>query len=165
VRFILHSSAKTMLKISLQRVEEVYPALKHDKSCTILVNACEVASIKTEPGTDIDIKVEEFPEAISFPEIKTEPVENQTDLLNSEPGSSNQIHVTSLVDGNEVTGLDAESVSDVSEVANQETTTFPAIKTQPNRSGVPVVSVMHIYYKLYPDLPSPIAVCPCETKI
>jgi len=92
-------------------------------------------------------------------------LQNRTDLLNSEPGSSKEIHVTTTVDGNEVTGLVAERVLDVSEVADQEKTTIPAIKTQPNISGVPVVSVMHIYYKLYPDLPSPMAVCPCETKI
>jgi len=44
----------------------------YESSCN---DACEVASIKTEPGTDIKIKVEEFPEPISFPKIKTEPDE------------------------------------------------------------------------------------------
>jgi hypothetical protein len=34
-----------------------------------------VISIKTEEGTDIEIKVEEIPEPISFPEIKAEPDE------------------------------------------------------------------------------------------
>jgi hypothetical protein len=38
-------------------------------------DACELASIKTEEGTGIGIKVEEIPEAISFPEIKAEPDE------------------------------------------------------------------------------------------
>ena len=37
-------------------------------------DACQV-NIKTEPGTDIEIKVEEFPEPISFPKIKAEPDE------------------------------------------------------------------------------------------
>jgi len=68
-------------------------------------------------------------------------LQNRTDLLNSEPGSSKEIHVTTTVDGNEVTGLVAERVLDVSEVADQEKT-IPAIKTQPNISGVPVVSVI-----------------------
>ena len=38
-------------------------------------DTCEVISIKTEPGTDIQIKVEENPEPISFPPIKAEPEE------------------------------------------------------------------------------------------
>jgi hypothetical protein len=38
-------------------------------------DACEVISIKSEPGTGIEIKVEEIPEPISFPEIKAEPEE------------------------------------------------------------------------------------------
>jgi hypothetical protein len=28
-----------------------------------------------------------------------------------------------------------------------------------------VVNVTHISYRLYPELPDPISVCPCETKI
>ena len=49
-------------------------------SCSgICVSPCndayEVISIKTEEGTDIEIKVEEIPEPISFPEIKAEPDE------------------------------------------------------------------------------------------
>ena len=35
-------------------------------------DACEVISIKAEPGTGIEIKVEENSEPISFPEIKAE---------------------------------------------------------------------------------------------
>jgi hypothetical protein len=38
-------------------------------------DACEVISIKIEEGTDMEIKVEEIPETISFPEIKAEPDE------------------------------------------------------------------------------------------
>jgi hypothetical protein len=37
--------------------------------------ACEESNIKTEQGTDIEIKVEEIPEPISFPSIKAEPDE------------------------------------------------------------------------------------------
>jgi hypothetical protein len=36
---------------------------------------CEVITIKAEQDTDIQIKVEEVPEPISFPEIKDEPHE------------------------------------------------------------------------------------------
>jgi hypothetical protein len=86
------------------------------------------------------------------------------DQLKSEPGSSNETRVTSTVDGKKVTGIDAERVSDIPEVADQETT-VPAIKTEPNVSCVPVVSVTHISYRLYPELPAAISVCPCETEI
>jgi len=67
------------------------------------------------------------------------------DLLNSELGSSDETRVTSTLVGNEVIGTEAERVSDIAEVADQETT-IPAIKTEPNVSCVPVVSVTHISY-------------------
>jgi len=73
-------------------------------------------------------------------------LQNSMDLLNSGPGSSNETWVTSTVDGKEVTGIEAERVSDISEVADQETVTISAIKTEPNVSCVPVVSVTHISY-------------------
>jgi hypothetical protein len=63
-----------------------------------------------------------------------------------------------------VIGVETERVSDISEVAGQETT-IPAIKTEPNVNCVPVVSVTYISYRLYPDLLSPVSVRPCETKI
>jgi hypothetical protein len=64
------------------------------------------------------------------------------DLLNGEFGSSDESPVASTHDGKEVIGVEAERVSDTSEVAGQETTT-PAIKTEPNVSCVPVVSYAH----------------------
>jgi hypothetical protein len=85
------------------------------------------------------------------------------DLLNGELGSSERF-VTSTLDGNEVIGIKAETVWDVSEVADQETT-IPSIKMEPNVSFMSVVSVTHISYQLYPELPAPISLCPCETKI
>ena len=72
--------------------------------------------------------------------------QNGMDLLNSEPGSSNETRVTSTVDGKEVTGIEAERASELSEVGDQETVTIPAIKTEPNISCVPMVSVTHISY-------------------
>jgi hypothetical protein len=75
-------------------------------------------------------------------------LQKSMDSLNSELGSSDKTCVTSTLDGNEGTSVQAESVSDVSELADQETTTIPAIKTEPNVSCVPVVSVMHISYRL-----------------
>jgi len=38
------------------------------------------------------------------------------DVLNGEPGSSNDSCLTSTLDGNEVIGIEAESVSDISEM-------------------------------------------------
>ena len=73
-------------------------------------------------------------------------LQNSMDLLNSGPGSSKETRVTSTVDGKEVTGIEAERLSDISEVADQEAVTISAIKTEPNVSCVPVVSVTHISY-------------------
>jgi hypothetical protein len=73
-------------------------------------------------------------------------LQNGMELLNSEPGSCNETRVTSTVDRKEVTGIETERVSDISEVADQETVTIPAIKSEPNVSCVPVVSVTHISY-------------------
>jgi hypothetical protein len=92
-------------------------------------------------------------------------LQNSMDLLNCELGSSDETCVTSALNGNEVTSTEAESVSDISEEADREKATTPAIKTEPNVSCVPVVNVTHISYRLYPELPAPISVCLCETKI
>jgi len=78
------------------------------------------------------------------------------DLLQVEPGSCNESCVTCRLNGNEVIGIEAERVSDISNVVDQVTTTIPAIKMEPNVSCVPVVSVMHISYRLYADM-----ACPC----
>jgi hypothetical protein len=87
------------------------------------------------------------------------------DLLNGELGSSIETWVTSTLDGNEVTSIEDERFSDISEVADQEAMTIPAIKMELSLSCVPVMSVVHICYRLYPELPAPISACPCETKI
>ena len=71
-------------------------------------------------------------------------LQNSMDLLKSEPVSPNESCVTSAFDGNELIGIEAGRLSDISEVAEQETTIIPAIKAEPNVSGVPVVSVIYI---------------------
>jgi hypothetical protein len=81
-----------------------------------------------------------------------------------ELGSSDEPHVASTLDGKEAIGIEAGRVSDKSEVVGQEMT-IPAIKTEPNVNCAPVVSVTHISYRLYPELPPLISVCPCETEI
>jgi hypothetical protein len=87
------------------------------------------------------------------------------DSQKNELGSSNESCVTSILDGNEVIGIEAERVFDVTKEEDQKPTTIPLIKTEPKVSCVPVVSVTHISYMLYPELPAQISVCPHETKI
>ena len=72
-------------------------------------------------------------------------LQNSMDLLNSEPVSPNESCVTSALDGNELIGIEAGRLSDISEVADQETTIIPAIKAEPNISSIPVVSVIYIF--------------------
>ena len=92
-------------------------------------------------------------------------LQNHMDLLRDEPGSSDKTCVTSNIDGNEVVGIEAEMVSNMTEEEDREPWTIPVIKTEPEVSVVPLVSVMDISYSLYPELRAPISVCPCETKM
>jgi len=92
-------------------------------------------------------------------------LQNRMDLLNGELGSYKQSCVISTLDGNKMTSIEAERVSHVREEEDHEPMTIPVIKTEPNVSCMPVMSVKHVSYRLYPELPSPISVCPCETKI
>jgi len=92
-------------------------------------------------------------------------LQNYMDLLKGELGSSNKTCVISTLVGNTVASMEVERVSHVTEEDDQGPTTVPAIKTEPNESCVPVVSVTQISYRLYPELPAPISLCPCETKI
>ena len=87
------------------------------------------------------------------------------DLLNVELGSSSKSCLTPTLDVNKVTSIEAERLSHITEEENQEPMTIPAIKTEPNVSCVPVVSVTRISYRLYSELPAPISLRPCETKI
>jgi len=52
----------------------------------------------------------------------------------------------------------------VSHVTEEEATTIPSIKTEPIETCVPVVSVIQITYRIYPELPASICLCHCETK-
>ena len=53
----------------------------------------------------------------------------------------------------------------MTEEEDQDPTTITVIKTELNVSCVPLVSVSHISYRVYPELPSNVSVCPCETNI
>ena len=92
-------------------------------------------------------------------------LQNCMDLLKGEPGSSNETCVSCAVNGNEENGLEAGMVSNMTEEEEGLPTTIPVIKTEPKVRGVPVVSVMDISCRLYPELPVPISVGPCETKM
>jgi hypothetical protein len=85
------------------------------------------------------------------------------DLLKGELGSCKTC-ATSTVDGNEEIVLEAERVLDITEEGDQDQTTNTAIKSEPNTSCLPTVSVTNISYKLYPELPATILFCPCETN-
>ena len=64
-----------------------------------------------------------------------------------------------------VNGIESEKVSNMTEEGEEVPRTIPVIKTEPKVSCVPVVSVTDISYRLYPELPVPISMCPCETKL
>jgi len=77
-------------------------------------------------------------------------------LLKGELGSPHKTCVTSTVDGNTVASIEDERVSHITEEEDQEPTTVPAIKTEPNESCVSVASVTPISFMLYPELPTPL---------
>ena len=68
-------------------------------------------------------------------------LQNSMDLLKGELGSSSKRCVTSTLDGNQVTGVEAEWVTDIKEEEDQEPMTIPEIKTEPMVSVVPVVNI------------------------
>jgi hypothetical protein len=68
-------------------------------------------------------------------------LQNGMDLLKGQPVSSNKTSVTSTLDGNRGTGIEAERVTYIQEEEDQEPMKIPVIKTEPKVNGVPVVSV------------------------
>jgi len=81
-------------------------------------------------------------------------LQNSMALLKDELGSPNKTCVTSTVDGNTVASIEDERVSRVTDEEDQEPTTVPVLKMEPSGNCVPVVSVTHISYRLYPELPA-----------
>ena len=63
-------------------------------------------------------------------------LQNCMDLPKGELGSSSDTCVTSTVDGNEVTGMEAERVCNIKEEDDVEPATIPVIKSEPNVSFV-----------------------------
>jgi hypothetical protein len=75
-------------------------------------------------------------------------LQNLMDLLKGEPGSSNKTCVTSVLDGDEVIGIEGEMVSNMTEEGVGVPRTIPVIKMEPTVSVVPVVCyrTFHIGY-------------------
>jgi uncharacterized protein (DUF39 family) len=84
--------------------------------------------------------------------------------VNGELGSSNGTGVTSTVGGNVVIGVEAERVAGSTEVENQQPS-IPVTETEHDVSCLPVVSVVHVAYRVCPELAAGILVCLCLTKI
>jgi len=68
-------------------------------------------------------------------------LQNSMDLLEGELGSCSKTCVTSTPDGNQVTDIEADWVTDIKKEEDEESRTIPEIKTEPKVSVVPVVSV------------------------
>ena len=92
-------------------------------------------------------------------------LQNSMDVLQRELGSCNETRVTFTLDGKEVTSMEAERMSYITEEVDQGPVKIPAIKKEPYVSCVPLESFTNISYKLYPQMPAPRSVCPCETCI
>jgi len=92
-------------------------------------------------------------------------LQKSMDIVQGEPGSCDDSCGTCTLGGNRVTSIEAERVSHITDEVDQEPAPIPALKTEPNVSCVPVVSVTQSSYKLFAALPSPISVCPCEINL
>ena len=57
-------------------------------------------------------------------------LQNSMDLLKGELGSCSKTCVTSTLDGNQVTGIEAVWVTSVKEEEDEEPTTVPELKTE-----------------------------------
>jgi len=88
-------------------------------------------------------------------------LQNGMDIVQGEPGSSDESCGTCTLGGNKVTSIEAERVSYITDKVDQEL----AIKTERNVSCVSVLSVTQISYRWYADLPSPISVSACEINM
>ena len=60
--------------------------------------------------------------------------QNSMDLVQGEPGSCDESGGTYMLDGNRVSSIAAERLSHITDKEDQEPSTIPAIKTDPNVS-------------------------------
>ena len=91
-------------------------------------------------------------------------LQNRMDLTKGELGPCSEPCAMSTHGGNEFTFVNVECVTDITEEEDQDPMKIPVIKTEPKVSCRSVVSVTHISYRLYPELPATISVCPSNTK-
>jgi hypothetical protein len=75
-------------------------------------------------------------------------LQNGMDLWKGERGFCRDTCVISTVDGNQVTGIEAERVSSVTEEEFGESITIPEIKTEPKVSVVPLKGFIICVYVL-----------------
>jgi len=76
----------------------------------------EEGFIAVKEEVDIGIKQEEIPEDITFPDIKSEPDESNTDSLHILPGPSSESHATSSGGVSNFSNMEVEEDVDVIEV-------------------------------------------------
>jgi hypothetical protein len=75
-------------------------------------------------------------------------LQNGMDLRKGERGSCSDTCVISTVDGNQVTGVEAETVSSVTEEKEEEPKKIPKLKMEPKVSGVPFKGFITFVYTL-----------------
>ncbi len=92
-------------------------------------------------------------------------LQNSKDLLKGELDSCSKTYATSTVDGIEANDIEAEKVMDITEEGDHDPMTITAIKIETNVSGVEMVSITHISYRLYREFPTCLSFCPCEINI
>ena len=73
-------------------------------------------------------------------------LQNCMDLLKGELGSTSDACVTTSLDTNQLTGMEAERVCNIKEEDIEEPATIPLIKTEPSVSGVSVLCIFHTGY-------------------
>jgi hypothetical protein len=76
------------------------------------------------------------------------------DVWKGERGSSTETCITSTLIGKKVTGIEAENIPYILEEKDEEPMTGLDIKMEAKVSCVPLVSVTHISYTLYSELPA-----------
>ena len=71
-------------------------------------------------------------------------LQNCMDLLKGELGSTSDACVTTSLDTNQLTGMEAERVCNIKEEGIEEPATVAVIKTEPSVSGVSVLCIFHM---------------------
>jgi hypothetical protein len=86
------------------------------------------------------------------------------DLLKEEFAFNSKRYPASIANGNDANGTKTGRILDITGEWEKDKTTTTPIKTGTNVSCLPVLSVTHISYRLYPELPACVSISPCETN-